>query len=182
VRTTLQLVRAARRVLTATGRSLLALFVIYGPGIALAQTSAPRSAAPPSGAGPLEARGYIRAIDGDTMDTRIGQLRVGVGIIGIRAPAGNTPCGRQATQYLQQLVSGDGVVQLVEEPGLTLDARSRRLYHVTTGDGRSVAETMVGAGLARADGRGSNRDTLAELEAKARAEGRGCLWAAGGTP
>jgi endonuclease YncB( thermonuclease family) len=163
------------------GRSLVAIVVACGPGVALAQTGAPTSGTPPSGAGPLEARGYIRAVDGDTMDTRIGRLRVGVGIIGIKAPAGNTPCGRQATQYLQQLVSGDGPVRLDEEPGLTLDARSRRLYHATTADGRSIAEAMVEAGLARADGQGSNRDALAELEAKARAEGRGCLWAAGGT-
>jgi endonuclease YncB( thermonuclease family) len=105
---------------------------------------------------------------------------VGIGIVGIRAPRGNTACGRAATAFVQDLVE-DGA-QLEEEPGLAFDARFRRMYHVTTPDGRSVAEELVAAGLARATGQGRKRDRLAELEADARGARRGCLWNAGGAP
>ena len=103
--------------------------------------------------------------------------RVGIGIIGVKAPSRNTPCGREATAFTQDLVS-DGAL-LDEEPGLAFDGRKRRMYHVMTLDGRSVAEELVTAGLARADGQGSNRDRLAELEADARDALRGCLWGGG---
>ncbi len=122
--------------------------------------------------------GYIRVIQGDTMDARNAQGRVGIGVIGVKAPNGNTLCGKEATAFTEELVS-DGV-QLYEEPGLVLDARKRRMYYVMSSDGRSVAEELVTAGLARADGQGANHDRLAELEAAAREEKRGCLWSSGG--
>jgi endonuclease YncB( thermonuclease family) len=81
---------------------------------------------------------------------------------------------------VQDLV-GDGA-QLEEEPGFAFDARRRRMYHVTTPDGRSVAEALVAAGLARATMQGRNRDRLAELEADAREARQGCLWTGGGAP
>jgi endonuclease YncB( thermonuclease family) len=169
-------VKTICRQLGIAGRSLAAL--VLGVSLAFAESIAPAGGAPPAGTGPIELTSFVRAVDGDTVDTRIPRGRIAVGIIGIKAPPGNTPCGRQAGDYLQGLLSGSGV-RLVEEPGVTFDARSRRLYHVTTGDGQSIAAQMVAAGFARADGHGSNRETLAELEATARAAGRGCLWAGG---
>lgn len=175
MKTRLPSVRSTWRHLATPGRSLGA--VLVWAGLALAQPMVQPGGAPPPGDGsPIELTSFVRAVDGDTVDTRTEYGRLGVGIIGIKAPPGNTPCGRQAGEYLQQLLSGGGV-QLVEEPGVRFDARSRRLYHMNTGDGRSVAAEMVAAGFATADGQGSNRETLAELEATARAAGRGCLWA-----
>jgi endonuclease YncB( thermonuclease family) len=118
--------------------------------------------------------GYVRAVQGDTLDARHAGVRIGIGIIGVKAPSLNAPCGRQAVAFTQDLVS-DGV-RLVEEPGLTVDRRKRRMYHVMTLDGLSIAEELVSAGLATADGQGANRDRLAELQADARDARRGCLW------
>ena len=175
--------RPTRGRVAVAGRSLVAVMVLLWSGAALAQSAAPAAGAPSEGTEELELRGFVRAIDGNTVDTRIEPGgRIGIDIIGIEAPPGNTPCGRRARDYLQRLVSGGDGVWAVEEPGLTSDQGSRRRYHLTTGDGRSISEEMVAAGFARADGQGSNRETLAELEATARAEHRGCLWAAGGTP
>ena len=179
VKTRSPAVRSTCHQLVIAGRSLVG--VLLWAGFALAQPMTPMGGAPPGDTGPIELSGFVRAVDGDTVDTRIQRRRIGVGIIGIKAPPGNTPCGRQAGAYLQELISGGGV-RLVGEPGMTFDARSRRLYHMTTGDGRSVAAEMVAAGFASADGQGSNRETLAALEETARAARRGCLWAAGGSP
>ena len=122
--------------------------------------------------------GYIRVIQGDTLDARNGRGRVGIAILGVRAPNGNARCGREATAFTEELVS-DGV-ELYEEPGLVVDGRKLRLYYVLTQDGRSVAEELVTAGLARADGQGADRERLVELETAAREERRGCLWSSGG--
>ena len=100
------------------------------------------------------------------------------GILGVKAPNGNTLCGKEATAFTEELVSSG--VELYEEPGLVIDARMRRMYNIMTLDGRSVAEELVTAGLARADGQGANHDRLAELEVAAREQKRGCLWSSGG--
>jgi endonuclease YncB( thermonuclease family) len=144
--------------------------------------SAQKTGRPPGGTGQdfdeKQLEGYIRAVQGDTLDAKNARSRIGIGIVGVSAPAANTPCGRQSTAFTQELVAGG--VQLIEDPTLTLDGRKRRMYHVMTPDGQSIAEQLVSAGLARADGRGANREQLAELEATARKERRGCLWEAGG--
>lgn len=152
----------------------LSTAVCLTAGLASPQTGGPAGGTPPSSGIQLE--GYIRAIQGDTLDAGNARGRIGIGIIGVKVPGGNTPCGKQATAFTQDFVS-DGV-QLTEEPGLTLDARKRRMYHVTAPDGRSLAEELVASGFARADGQGANRDRLAELEAAAREARRGCLWGA----
>jgi endonuclease YncB( thermonuclease family) len=54
------------------------------------------------------------------------------------------------------------------------------MYDVRTRDGRSIAEEMVAAGLARVTGQGKRNRALADLEAQARAAGRGCVWQGGG--
>ena len=130
-------------------------------------------------AAPVELQGYVRAIQGDTLDARLSNRRIGIGIAGIQAPTGNTPCGKEATVFVQGLVNDGAMVE--EEAGLASDPY-RRLYHVSTLDGRSVAEAVVTAGLARADGQGRHRDRLTELEAAAREARRGCLWRSDGAP
>jgi endonuclease YncB( thermonuclease family) len=128
----------------------------------------------------VELEGFVRAVQGDTLDARLSNRRIGIGIIGIRAPQGNTPCGKEATAFVQGLVNDGAMVE--KEAGLGSDGRYRRMYRVTTLDGRSVAEEVVAAGFARADGQGASRDRLAELETAAREARRGCLWRSGGTP
>jgi endonuclease YncB( thermonuclease family) len=128
---------------------------------------------------PVELQGYVRAIQGDTLDARLFNRRIGIGIVGIQAPPGNTPCGKEATAFVQGLVNDGAMVEA--EAGLASEP-SRRLYHVSTLDGRSVAEAVVTAGLARADGQGRNRDRLTELEAAARDARQGCLWRRDGAP
>jgi endonuclease YncB( thermonuclease family) len=127
----------------------------------------------------VELQGFVRAVQGDTLDARMSNQRVGIGVAGIRAPRVNTPCGKEATAFLQELVADGARVET--EPGIASD-KYRVMYRVTTPDGRSVAEEMVAAGLARADGRGANRDGLADLESAAREAKRGCLWRDGGAP
>jgi len=142
-------------------------------------TASPSAAQTGSRAPELEQLvGYIRVFQGDTLDARNGRGRVLIGILGIKAPNGNTPCGKEATALTEELVSGG--VEVYEEPGLVLDARMRRMYNIMTLDGRSIAEELVTGGLARADGQGANHDRLAELEVAAREEKRGCLWSSGG--
>jgi endonuclease YncB( thermonuclease family) len=136
-------------------------------------------AVPSVDAAPVELQGYVRAIQGDTLDARLSNRRIGIGIAGIQAPTGNTPCGKEATAFVQGLVNDGAMVE--EEAGLASDPY-RRMYHVSTLDGRSVAEAVVTAGLARADGQGRNRDRLTELEAAAREARRGCLWRSDGAP
>ena len=138
---------------------------------------APPGGAPPEGSGPLQLEGYVRVIQGDTLDARSVRGRVAIGIIGVRTPLGNTPCGREATAFVQGLLSDGAWVE--EEAGLVVDARLRRMYHVNTPDGRSVAAELVGAGLAWADGQGTTREELAELQTEAREAKRGCLWKSG---
>lgn len=131
------------------------------------------SGAPSSGSVGVELEGYVRAIQGDTLDARMSNRRIGIGVAGIRAPKANTPCGREATAFLQGLVADGARVE--EESGVVSD-KYRRVYRVSALDGRSLAEEMVAAGLAYADGRGQSRDRLADLESEARAARRGCLW------
>ena len=90
--------------------------------------------------------------------------RVGIGIIGIQTPQGNTACGKEATAFAQALVN-DGAT--VEEEAGALQQSYRRMYNVRTPDGRSVAEEMVTAGFARRERPGS------EPRPTRRAGGRG---------
>ena len=77
--------------------------------------------------------GYIRVIQGDTLDARMGDRRVGIEIIGIKAPRGNTPCGREATAFLQELVDGGA---LVEADAGVVHKKYVGMYDVRTRDGR----------------------------------------------
>lgn len=155
----------------------LAVLVLASIGASAATPTAPAGGAPPAGSGSLRLDGYVRAVQADTLDARLPGGRFAIAVIGIRAPRGDMSCEREATAFVQKLVV-DGAV-LDEEPGLIFDSRSRRLYHVMTLDGRSVAEELVRAGYARANGLGVNHDRLTELETEAHDAQRGCLWRTG---
>jgi endonuclease YncB( thermonuclease family) len=146
----------------------------------LSQPLARPGGAPPPGSGPLVIEGFVRAALGDTIDARTPYGRALIGVIGIQAPRTSTGCGRAATEFLQDLVSGG--VRLDEGHGSTFDSRSRRMYHVTSLDGRSVAAEMIAAGFAVADSRGTDDDHLLHLQEAARVARRGCVWSAAGAP
>jgi endonuclease YncB( thermonuclease family) len=151
-----------------------------GIGTRVARAAGP-GGAPPPGSGPVVVSGFVRVIEGDTVEIRIRGRQVGVGFLGIQAPMGNTPCGRLASARLASLVATGLRLEEDEDLALAFDERGRRMYHAVVPSGRSVEAELVRAGFARSDGRGRDRALLAALEAEARAARRGCLWAAGST-
>ena len=164
--------------------TILAQLLAWVPGmlvvfVGLAGISGDLYAQPPITIEPPvsgELKGYVRAVQGDTLDARLGNRRVGIEIIGIKAPRGNTPCGKEATAFLQALVADGAIVEA--ETGIAHKKYVGR-YDVRTLDGRSIADEMVSAGFARASGEGKKRLGLADLETQAKDAGRGCLWKAG---
>ncbi len=131
--------------------------------------------APPRGSGDITFPGFVRAIEGDTFEAWIRGSRVGIGLIGVRAPMGNTACGRSAIALAQNLVRGG--VRLEEDLNITFDDRKRRMYYLKRpGDGALIALALVSAGVARADGTGREAAALLAAQADASANRRGCLW------
>ena len=111
-----------------------------------------------------------RVIDGDTLDTAAGRVR----LFGVDTPERGEQCFNRATHALEELVGG--TVRVEVGPRLR-DPNGRLLYYVYTESGNSVDETLILEGLALAWVRdGQHRNFLYELEADARAAGTGCLW------
>jgi endonuclease YncB( thermonuclease family) len=144
-------------------------------GIMLALTPAVEAQAPPRGSGTHEITGPVRVIDGDTLEVYINGRQAGIGIVGIKAPRGNTPCGRRAAEFMHRLVNlfdgRDARIRLrfEEDDERVFDARKRRMYHLKLPGDISVATELVLAGLADPDGTGSGRTELsiaAELAPK----------------
>ncbi len=129
--------------------------------------------APAPGTGGFTSEGFVRAIDGSTFELYIGSHQIGIGVIGIDVPEGNTICGQMAADYLQGLVWGG--LRFEEDPDIAFDERMRRMYYAFTPDGRSVAQEMVAAGYATPTGEGLEATNLAALEEVARADGKGCF-------
>ena len=152
---------------------LLLVLGSLGTVRALDQSAMPGGAPEPRN-GPFRPAGYVRAIDGESLEALIDGRRTGVAVLGVAAPMLGTPCGDAAKAQLQALI-GRGVT-LADDPGNQFDSRQRRIYHISTSDGRSVAAAMVGAGLARTTGLGPEASTLAAAESKARSEKTGCVW------
>ena len=111
-----------------------------------------------------------RVIDGDTLDTGAGRVR----LFGVDTPERGEQCFNQATRALEELAGGKVKVEV--GPRLR-DSNGRLLYYVYTESGNSVDEILVLEGLARAWTRdGQHRDFLNGVEADALAAGTGCLW------
>jgi glucose/arabinose dehydrogenase/endonuclease YncB( thermonuclease family) len=129
--------------------------------------------APPVGSGTIEVGGGVRVIDGETLEIRTNGRLVGVGLLGVDAPQGNTPCGKLATAALRQLVKNG--LKLVEEPELSFDARERRMYNVQKPDGSSVADALTRAGVVRVGQHGRERGQLRTAAQQATSTGTGCV-------
>lgn len=112
----------------------------------------------------------LRIIDGDTLDTPAGRMR----LFGIDAPERGKHCYNQATDGLRRL-AGDTI--RVEQGPRAQDRGGRLLFYVYTRGGNSIDETLLREGLAVAWTRdGQHRDLLVGLEEAARQAGNGCLW------
>ena len=112
----------------------------------------------------------IRVIDGDTLDTDRGRVR----LFGVDTPERGERCASKASERLRKLV-GDSV-RLEDGPRST-DQGGRLLAYVYTENGLSVDEILIREGLATAWTRdGQHRDLLVSLEREAKREYAGCLW------
>ena len=158
--------------------------------IALLSIGAPLVAqAPPQGSGSVIPTGPIRVIDGDTLDVIINGRRVAVGLIGLKAPEGNTPCGKEAIQAMGVLVHAG--IRFDEDTRFTFDKKTRRMYYARSRkDGHSLIVDMVSAGYAEAE---SVADLIPEFagaedgvekgaQRDAQNGKRGCLWGGDGQP
>ena len=125
----------------------------------------------------------IRVIEADTLEVYVDGQRLGIGVVGIKAPPGNTPCGKQAIAAVYQLLEGTTFFD-VDIKGPKLDKRYRRLYRVTTSGGQSLAAELARAGLAtpeQADE--ANQADITDIVAAsndARGAQRGCVGAGAG--
>ena len=149
--------------------------------LAVAQTAASSltdpAASPITAPQAITYRGFVRVIDGDTIEVLLNGRRTGIGLVGIDVPQANTSCGRAATVALQQLVKGGVELQDDADPNLRFDGRKRRLFHVMTLGAAPIEAELVKAGVAQTDGRGSNQPALSGLEGAAVSGRTGCLWA-----
>ncbi len=119
----------------------------------------------------------VGIVDGDTIDVQIGGQTFRVRYIGINTPETGRPCAAEATNYNAGLVMGK-TVTLVEDVSET-DPYGRLLRYVYVGDIFVNAE-LVRQGYANAATYPpdvAHADLFVQLQAEARAAGRGC-WAA----
>ncbi len=126
------------------------------------------------GPGPVDVRGFVRVVDGDTLDVTIRGHRVAVGLLGVHAPLYNTQCGAQATAALMTLTRGG--IHFDDDPTVTFDSRLRRMYHGVALDGTDIAEQLARSGVAVGDGRGQRAANVFLAENEARSGNRGCAW------
>jgi glucose/arabinose dehydrogenase len=152
---------------------LLLVALSLGTVRALDQSAMPGGAPGPK-AGPFQPKGFARVIDGDTFEANIDGRRAIIGVLGVEAAGGGTPCADAARSELRALIARG--VTLQDDPSNLFDNRQRRLYLVHTADGRSVAAALVAAGLAKANGLGPEAATLAAADARARQDTAGCIW------
>jgi glucose/arabinose dehydrogenase len=134
----------------------------------------PAGGAPPPGSGTIDFGGFVRVIDGDTIEVDLGGNRIGIRLVGLAAPAVNTPCGLEASAHLESLLGGG--ILLKEEKGFGYTESGLRYYRGVTRSHASVALAMIRAGFAKASGDGSEAARLARAQKRARAGERGCLW------
>lgn len=109
----------------------------------------PGCAGVPYGASPAR---VVRVVDGDTLILRMRGRAVRVRVIGLDAPetwARRDCFGAEATAALRRLAPAGTAVR-VEGDREPYDGHGRRLLHVWTAGGRSVAGALIRAGFARA--------------------------------
>ena len=114
--------------------------------------------------------GVTRVIDGDTIETADGRVRV----YGVDTPEVGERCFSEATKRMGQLT---GRYVRTEAGPRAEDDYGRILAYLYTDDGDSIDEILIREGLATAwEADGQHRDRLMQLEAQARLAREGCLW------
>jgi endonuclease YncB( thermonuclease family) len=114
---------------------------------------------------------YVKGVvDGDTIDTSIGRLR----LFGVDTPERGEECFNEATEFTRLLV-GDQV-RIQDGPRIE-DTYGRRLAYIFDSSGNSIDVQLIAGGFAIAWTRdGQHRDVLVGLEGSARSNKAGCLW------
>jgi endonuclease YncB( thermonuclease family) len=111
-----------------------------------------------------------RVIDGDTLDTSMGRVR----LFGVDTPERGDHCFQESTNFTR-IAAGDKV-RLETGPRRT-DSYGRRLAYVYDSSGDSIDAQLISGGFAVAWTRdGQHRDYLTSLEENARRTRTGCLW------
>ena len=134
----------------------------------------PPGGAPPLGSGPVTINGYVRVVDATSYEIYINGQQVGVKLVGIDAPAGNTPCGKLAAQAVRNLLKAVGPVKFDEDFAAAFDDRKLRRYDVSKA-GQSIAAALVTAGVAQPNGEGKDAGTLRRMAEQTRLAGLGCF-------
>ncbi len=144
------------------------------PGLTLVET--PEGLVCPQAA--LLPRARVRhTVDGDTLKVLWEGRPETVRYYGINTPERGRPCYDEATERNRALA---GVSVRLAFDRRFRDRHGRMLAYVFTEEGLSLDAQLVSEGLARSwkkDGR--FRGVLKDLERKARADRRGCLWEEG---
>ena len=111
----------------------------------------------------------VRIIDGDTLDTSRGVIR----LYGVDTPEVGQRCAKEATERFRDL-AGDTI--RIKVGPRTADQYGRMLAYVYTQDGISIDEVLIREALATAWKRdGQHRDYLVGLEREAQKQGARCL-------
>lgn len=111
-----------------------------------------------------------RIIDGDTIDTNVGRIR----IYGADTPERGEHCFSEATDEMDRLA---GNVVRGERGPRSNDPFGRNLYYLYTESGDSIDELLIKTGFAFAwTGDGQHRSLMIETESTARRNEVGCLW------
>jgi micrococcal nuclease len=154
-----------------------------GPDGATASTAGsseePRVPASPPTASPADSDTWriTEIVDGDTLYVSgpLGELEVR--LIGVNTPEAGECFSEEATDALAELVTGNGLVLVVDRSDV--DQFGRALRYAETTDGVDVGAELVAGGFAiarRYPPDDARADVYAELQRTARREGRG-LWA-----
>lgn len=112
----------------------------------------------------------VRVIDGDTLDTDAGRIR----LYGVDAPERGEDCFDEATEELERLASS----RVRTEQGARLtDLNDRNLRYLYTEAGASIDELLISKGLAVAWTQdGQHREHLMRIQGTAMQERAGCMW------
>ena len=111
-----------------------------------------------------------RVIDGDTLDTSIGRVR----LYGLNTPERGDNCAAEATAAMEMLAGSR--IRIEDGPRL-FDSFGRHLAYVYDASGNSIDALLIESGYARAWTQdGQHRDVLMGLEERARENAAGCLW------
>ena len=112
----------------------------------------------------------IQIIDGDTLDTSFGRIR----IYGADTPERDELCFAEATEEMRRL-AGEEI--RVERGPRMVDSFDRNLYYAYTKDGNSIDELLIRNGFAVAwTADGQHRDLLVATQQTAELDNVGCLW------